>query len=158
MLLPDAGRQRAQRMARIAFCALAAGELDRSRQACSEMLQSESPPDAMQAHAHLAHVVLGRIALRRNDVEAAREELRAAGRTAWLRGIHPGEPSMDLADELLERGEREAVSEYLQVLLDGAQGSPRAKNTWHVDQWIDRLIAWKALLQAGRKPELHRAF
>lgn len=158
MLLPDAGKQRTERFAKIAFCALAAGELDRSHQAAVELLQSESPPEAMQAYAHLAHVVLGRIALRRNDVEAAREELRAAGRTAWLRGIHPGEPSMDLADELLERGEREAVSEYLQVLLDGVQELPRPKNTWHVDQWIDKLIGWKALLQAGRKPDLHRAF
>lgn len=64
---------------------------------------------------HQANVVLGRIALAEDDVARAKEHLLAAAGVEGSPVLGSFGPNMALAKELLERGEREAVLEYLDL-------------------------------------------
>lgn len=61
---------------------------------------------------HKANLALGRIALRENDLVAARRLLLEAGRTPGLPQLNTFGPNMLLAKELVARGERDALLEY----------------------------------------------
>lgn len=62
---------------------------------------------------HDGHMTLGLIAVHRNDIETARHELLEAGKTPGSPQLDSFGPNMVLAKELLEKGERQAVVEYL---------------------------------------------
>ncbi len=64
---------------------------------------------------HDGHLVLGLVALRKDDVSTARRELLEAGKTPGSPQLNSFGPNMMLANELLERGERETVLEYLDL-------------------------------------------
>lgn len=64
---------------------------------------------------HEGNIVLGRIALEEGDVASAKEHLLAAGKTPGSPQLNSFGPDMDLAAELLSKGERDAVFEYLQL-------------------------------------------
>ena len=61
---------------------------------------------------HYGHVVLGRLALVRGDVESAGQELLLAGKTPGSPTLDSFGPNMSLAKELLEHGQREVVYQY----------------------------------------------
>lgn len=61
---------------------------------------------------HNGHVVLGRLALARGDVESAGQELLLAGKTPGSPQLDSFGPNMSLAKELLEHGQREVVYQY----------------------------------------------
>jgi hypothetical protein len=63
---------------------------------------------------HDAHMVLGRLALHRNDKGAAAKELLEAANTPGSEGMASLGPNMSLANDLLHRGERDAVLAYLE--------------------------------------------
>jgi peroxiredoxin len=84
--------------------------------------------------------VLGRLALTRKDVNAAKGHLLASARLPA--GAGPFEPNMTLAQDLLESGERAVVLEYLEM----------CRSFWTFDQGqIDRKIK---LLKAPGTPDL----
>jgi hypothetical protein len=89
---------------------------------------------------HSGHVMLGRIALREGDVGEARARLALAGRTAGT--TLADAPQMALANELLQRGERDAVLQYL-LLCRAA-----------CDSYGTILERWIAELRDGLVPEL----
>jgi len=62
---------------------------------------------------HDGHMVLGLLALRNNDVPTAREELIKAGQTPGSPQLNSFGPIMTLANELLQKGERNTVLDYL---------------------------------------------
>lgn len=62
---------------------------------------------------HKAHVALGRVALEAGDVGEAKRHLSEAGRTPGSAQLNSFGPDFTLATELLKKGEREAVREYL---------------------------------------------
>jgi tetratricopeptide (TPR) repeat protein len=64
---------------------------------------------------HRAHIALGRIALRRNNINEAKEQLLEAGRTPGSPQLDSFGPNMLLAKELLEKGERDVVLEYIKL-------------------------------------------
>ena len=81
---------------------------------------------------HDGHLVLGRVALRRKDVESARAHLLQAGQTPGGPGLNTFGPNMSLAKDLLERGERSVVLEYF----------ARCRKFWtmggkDLDRWAD---------------------
>ena len=89
-------------------------------------LQTASP-----AAAQRANTILGRVALRSGDLNAAKQYLLDSA------GLAPGQaglafsPTMVLAKELLEKGERDAVVEYLE---DCQPLWPRGKHV--LQNWI----------------------
>ncbi len=89
---------------------------------------------------HKCNLIQGRIALRRGDVETAKEHLLAAGRTRGSPQLDSYGPNMMLARELLEVGEREAVLQYLE--LCGV--------FWKCD--VGCLDIWRDLIKQGRTP------
>jgi hypothetical protein len=64
---------------------------------------------------HDGHMVLGRVALRRGDVETAKRELLEAGRTPGSPQLNSFGPNMSLAKDLLERKETDPVVAYFEM-------------------------------------------
>jgi len=60
-----------------------------------------------------ANTILGRVALRSGDVNGAKEYLLNSSKPEAAKDISLSGPSMVLAKELLEQGERDAVLQYL---------------------------------------------
>src|SRR3954453_18550656 len=92
---------------RLAKAAFAAGDYVRAEGYANEALEAARrgvfwwTGDAI----HQGNIVLGRLALRRNDVEEAKRRLVAAGRTPGSSTLASVGPSMQLAKDLLDRGE-----------------------------------------------------
>ncbi len=62
---------------------------------------------------HEANIVLGRVALKKNDAAEAKARLLAAGKVPGAPTLNSFGPKWTLAQELLDRGERDAVLEYI---------------------------------------------
>jgi len=90
---------------------------------------------------HMAHIALGRIALRRNNVNEAKNQLLDAGHTPGSPQLDSSGPNMLLAKELLEKGERDVVLEYL--MLCG--------KFWTADKAKMRI--WQDIIKQGRIPD-----
>ena len=100
---------------------------------------------------HYGNLALGRAALAGGDVEAAKKYLRAAGDTPGSPQLNSFGPSMILAGELLARGEKDAVLQYLdQVELfwrDTSVGCFKVKGP------SEYLATWRKDIAAGRTPD-----
>lgn len=70
-------------------------------------------PDA-DAH-HVAHIVLGKVALAQGDVKSARRHLLEAAKVEGSPVLSSFGPDFSLARALLQRGERQVVLEYLDL-------------------------------------------
>ena len=64
---------------------------------------------------HHSNLILGRIALRKGDVFKAKNYLIKAGNTSGSPQLNSFGPNMLLAKELLEKGEKETVVEYINL-------------------------------------------
>ncbi|HUR99840.1 MAG TPA: hypothetical protein VMZ26_17375 [Pyrinomonadaceae bacterium] len=64
---------------------------------------------------HVANLVLGRVALAEGRVKEAREFLLAAGKTPGSPQLNSFGPDMAFAKDMLQKGESEAVIEYLDL-------------------------------------------
>ena len=93
---------------------------------------------------HQGNIVLGRLALRRQDVEAAKRFLLAAGKTPGSGTLASLGPNMALARDLRERGESATVLFYLEEC-----GQFWTGNRGKLPEWI-------ALVRAGLKPDFGR--
>jgi hypothetical protein len=89
---------------------------------------------------HKAHLILGRIALARGDVEEACSELLAAARTTGSPQLSSFGPNMQLALELLNAGRREVVLEYLAL----------CGTFWEMGQ--SQIKEWSADIRSGHTP------
>jgi hypothetical protein len=88
---------------------------------------------------HDANALLGRVAVVEGDLAAAKEHLLAAGTTTGSPQLTSFGPNLDLAAELLARGERGAVLQYLNQIA----------SVWHSPKQIARLVT---TIQQGRTP------
>jgi hypothetical protein len=89
---------------------------------------------------HKGHLILGRVALRRNDVAEARRRLLAAGQTPGSPQLDSFGPNMTLAEELLQRGEKHIVLEYLDLCA----------SFWKLDN--GSLAAWRLMIRNDKAP------
>jgi len=92
---------------------------DRARQLATELIldfgQDANNSSYTQA-AHDGNIILGRIAIRENDTAKAKEYLLIAIRAPLRREkSYFSSIDMQLARELLEKGEKDAVAEYLKL-------------------------------------------
>ena len=93
--------------------------------------------DALQS----VHNVLGRLAIRKGDIEAAKQHLVACGTLSESPTLMSFGPNMSLAWELLFKGERQAVLDYLQA----------CRSFWKMGS--DSLDLWTQDVLDGRIPD-----
>ena len=89
---------------------------------------------------HAGNTVLGRVALKQNNVDEAKTRLLAAGRTPGSPVLNSFGPSWTLAQELAGRGERDTVLAYIDL----------CRVFWKMS--ATRLDSWAATLRAGGTP------
>jgi hypothetical protein len=118
-----------------------ANRIEEARQYAQELLSLlpsfRQSPDYGQA-LHDANTVLGRIAVREGRLEDAKRHLLESIRAPNAAMMDYG-PSMALANDLLEKGERQAVLDYL----------ARCKRFWN----YARLDEWAQQIQRGEIPD-----
>ena len=100
-----------------AKAAIEANEVGKARQfATTALAQVGSRNDNTTGQTiHDSHVVLGRVALRTGNVAEAKAQLQQAGHVTGGGSLTSFGPNVLLAKELLERGERDAVVQYLEA-------------------------------------------
>jgi len=100
-----------------AKAAIEANDVGKARQfATTALAQAGSRNDNTTGQTiHDSHVVLGRVALRAGNVAEAKAQLQQAAHVTGGGTLTSFGPNMSLAKELLERGERDAVVQYLEA-------------------------------------------
>lgn len=93
---------------------------------------------------HTGNIILGRIALQRDDIQAGKRHLLAAGDTPGSPTLDSFGPDMLLASQLLALGETETVLQY----LDECQAF------WHRDE----LRQWKLAIARNESPDFEANF
>ena len=95
---------------------------------------------------HDGNSALGRIAVQRGDISAAKEFLGKASKSAGSPVLCTFGPDMDLAQDLLEIGERKAVIDYLWA----------CHRFWNGFCGTFPTMLWILLISVGFKPILNR--
>ena len=114
--------------------------LDEAQRFARELLAQGTAQHPLNGqYFHDAHIVLGRVALRRNNVGEAKRHLLEAGTVTGGGALTSFGPNMSLAKELVERGERETVVSYLE----------ECRKFWP----NPRLTEWIRTIQNGGTPE-----
>jgi hypothetical protein len=90
---------------------------------------------------HDGHMVLGRVALRKGDMAAAKRELLEAGRTPGSPQLNTFGPNMSLAKDLIERKETDTVVAYFDL----------CGKFWEMER--GNLKRWSILAKAGEVPD-----
>jgi outer membrane lipoprotein-sorting protein len=132
----DSGPRRLMALPELAKAAFDAGMFDKAAEYANEALRP-SHDDFNHADAmNQANTVLGMIAFKEGNVSQAKHYLNESANTGRL--DFPG-PSMRLAKQLLEGGERDVVLEYLEA----------CRKSWGAQQ----LDEWIGAIKAGRRPD-----
>jgi hypothetical protein len=132
--------QRFFRLPELAKLALAAGETSKADSYATELLAMAATHPRWKAGAavHSGNIVLGRLAVQRGDLEAAKGRLLAAGTTEGSPALQTFGPNMALAKDLLTRAERTVVLQYLM----------ECKEFWKLDHGA--ITRWSAEIQGGK--------
>lgn len=112
------GSERLSLLEDLARTALHAGELQKAEKYAIELLDAAVEGIARWDYGNAVHhgnLVLGRVALRKDDIEKAEHYLLLAGKTPGSPQLNSFGPNMLLALELLKKGRSEAVIEYLKL-------------------------------------------
>jgi hypothetical protein len=120
--------RRLEFLPRLAKLTLWAGDEDKAEQYAREALGLEPPGDGEATHD--ANMVLGLIALRRSDTEQAKRHLIQSSHTTGSISMKLTGPNLSLANDLLKRGEREAVVHYLLECRRFWVDARKILNTW----------------------------
>jgi hypothetical protein len=127
----------------LAEAAFQAGDLDKAVHYAKDALTGKSDENDSWNEGnrvHKGHIVLGRVALRRDDVTAAAAHLIAAGKTKGSPQLNSFGPDVALARDLLAKGETAAVLQYLE----------ECRVFWQMGG--SRLDSWMKDIRAGKKP------
>ncbi len=142
--LDSSHRSRFFALDELAELSFEAGEWPKAQAYSTELLEQATSPETGEVDGravHVGHTVLGRLALRDGDVEEAKRRLLEAGAAPGSVSLGSAGPSMWLAKELLEAGERDVVLEYL----------GRCTRFWKRDK--GRLDQWAKDIREGRPPD-----
>ncbi len=110
-----------------------------------DLLQNyeSQPKDSPRLFAlHDSHQTLGRVALTAGDLKLAKEELAKSIQVPLTPPLQHIGPKMILAKELLERGEKKAVLDYLD----------QSEKIWTGKDAKDHLKKWRSEIEAGKIP------
>lgn len=134
------------------------GDPDTTKRLAEEMLRGNVDPESWN-HGnviHKANTILGRVALREDDLEGAKTHLLESAKTRGSPQLNSFGPSFTLASELLEKGQQEAVLEYLDLVGKfWATESPdgRALHNRLAREHGELLSEWKDQIRAGKTPD-----
>lgn len=125
----------------LAEAAVEAGETGLAKSLAAPLLEQNTDRGSWSYGniVHNANQVLGRVALREGKITDARRYLLRAGSTPGSPQLNSFGPQLFLARELLERGEREVVLEYLDLVRRFWMKSRLAE----LDQWKHEIARGK---------------
>ena len=94
---------------------------------------------------HHGHTLLGRIELKRNHLGPAIEHLHESGKTPGSPQLNSFGPSMILALELLELGEKEAILKYLDLCWEfwRAEALMTLRGRHPIEAWREAILDGK---------------
>ncbi len=121
------------------------GDLITAKRLASTLLEAadDFPNDPARPEAvHRGNIVLGEVALHSGNTDRAETFLATAGRVPTSPALATAGPDLGLAKELLAKGERTAVRDYL----------VECEAFWTTGR--ERLKAWVALMDTGGTPDL----
>jgi tetratricopeptide (TPR) repeat protein len=130
-------------LSELAKAALAADKSQKAKEYAEKMLSQNSPGWNYGNNIHYGNIILGKIALASNDIEQARKRLIEAGKTPGSPQLNSFGPSMSLANELLEKGEKDVVLEYFEL----------CSKFWKSDSYLQRLDKWTIEVKEGKIPD-----
>lgn len=107
----------------------------------SEQNQPGFGPSIYANSTHVGNIVLGKIALMNGDVTLAKEHLLAAARISGSPTLISFGPDMQLAKDLIEKGQRDAALSYFDLCA----------RFWTNDR--GRLPRWKDIVAKGSVPD-----
>jgi beta-lactamase regulating signal transducer with metallopeptidase domain len=128
----------------LASMAFNAGETAKAKTYATEYLQKAEQNSSSWAYGNAinhGNVVLGRIALLEGNLDEAKKHLLAAGASKGSPQLNSFGPNMALANELLEKGEKETVLDYLKL----------CGNFWK--SGANKLDRWAKEVNAGLAPD-----
>ncbi len=125
----------------IAKTAFNLGQNDKSKQFADRLLKTDSTGDSV----HYGNVILGRIALQKGEVENAGNYLLESARTSGSPVLNSFGPTMVLAKELLEKGQKDIVLQYFDLCEKfWVAGAANPGN---------KLKEWREVVKAGDVPD-----
>jgi TonB family protein len=142
----DAGSDPARRydlLPGLTKAALAAGADDKAVAYAKELLAAAEGDKKGWNYGnaiHDGHAVLGLVALHKDDVATARQQLLEAGKTPGSPQLNSFGPNVTLANELLQKGDRDAVLDYF----------TECRSFWKMG--AEQLDAWSESVRKGETP------
>lgn len=143
-----------------AFASLEAGKLTAAKDLAEEALKNDTNTSSWDYGnvIHWANTVLGRAALREDDLDGAKKYLLESGETPGSPQLNSFGPSFVLARELLEKSETSTVLEYMDLVAEFWASPAKAKpsNPLAVRNAQDharKLEAWKREIEEGKVPQ-----
>ncbi|QDT45321.1 hypothetical protein Pan241w_54410 [Gimesia alba] len=130
------GLDQAALLEQLAKAALIAENTEKAKTYAELMLSQSDSEWNCENHIHHGNITLGKLALATGDVETAKQRLLKAAESSGSPNLNSFGPDMNLAKELLQKGEKDAVLKYL-ALCSQFWGSGKDR----LDQWtksIDR--------------------
>jgi tetratricopeptide (TPR) repeat protein len=125
----------------LAQSALASGDTVKARTYAEQMLSQNVGGWNHGNNVHHGNLVLGRMALSTGNIDEAKERLIAAGKTPGSPQLDSFGPRMRLAEELLQKHEKEIVLEYFDL----------CSKFWTLGE--SRLAEWSAIVEDGGIPD-----
>jgi len=143
--LPGTDAERTYTLVELAKAYFELGNLANASENARELLRlAKDPKDWNYGNSiHHGNIILGRIALRNGDTEAAARHLVEAGRTPGSPQLNSFGPDWHLAEELLAKSQTGPVLEYIEL----------CRKFWTFDR--GRLNSWTAALHAGVYPNFN---
>ncbi len=144
----------------IVFAAMGAGDYKKAKQMANELLINNV--DTLSFNygntIHNANTLLGRIALMEDDIKLAKEYLIKSGECPTSPQLSSFGPSYVLARELLERGEKEIVLDYLDLISNlwadpKKNDSSDSKMMTGNQRKSEMLKKWKEEIISGKIPD-----
>jgi hypothetical protein len=139
--------ERYHSLAKVAEAALDSGEDGKARAYAEELLRlgETLPQDWNYGNAvHDGNRILGHLALKAGDIDAAKTFLLRSGETVGSPQLNTFGPSLTLAQALLAKGERDVVVRYLEM----------CSRFW--EERDEAIGKWIADIRAGKNPDLNR--
>ncbi len=121
--------------------ALAAQQIEQAKQYAKEMLENNPKDWNYGNNIHHANIILGEIAFKKGDIEAAKQYLIKAGKTPGSPQLNSFGPSMKLANKLLQHGERDIVLKYFKLCSKFWKG-----------RGGKQLTKWTEAVKSGKTP------